>query len=75
MGLKRLFIGLANLALKVGFLRPFVLDRTLKTPIIQALVKKASSLFEGEVVCADFPFFINGISTIPTTLIIYGWSA
>jgi hypothetical protein len=49
MGSLGFFPWLADLALKLGFLRPFVLDRPSKTPIIQALVKKASSLFEGSV--------------------------
>jgi hypothetical protein len=49
MGSLGFFPWLANLALKLGFLRPFVLDRTIKTPIIQALVKKASSLLRGKL--------------------------
>jgi len=49
MGSNAFFIGLADLALKLGFSGPFVLDRPLKTPIIQALVKKASSLLRGKL--------------------------
>jgi len=50
MGSNAFLIGLAELALKLGFLRPFVLDRPLKNPIIQALVKKAISLLRRQVV-------------------------